>query len=340
MKKILLVYTGGTIGMMKDPKTGELKSVNFDYLYDHVPELSRLQVKLEVHSFSQPIDSSEINLRHWIKLAKLIAENYEKYDGFVLLHGSDTMAFTASMLSFMLQGIRKPIILTGSQLPIGTIRTDGKENLITAVEIAADVNEKGEPVVQEVAVYFEYSLYRGNRSSKVSANQFAAFQSPNYSPLAVAGVNIIYAKDKLFRTALTKTDFHFSLSNEVGVVRLFPGMNPLIYKDVFDFSKVKAVVLETFGAGNAPSSPDLQGLISAFISAGGLVLNITQCSSGAVKQGAYATSSFLQSVGVISGNDLTAEAAITKLQFLLGKFSDIEVVKQAIATNLVGELGA
>jgi L-asparaginase len=201
--KILIIYTGGTIGMIKDQRTGELRSFNFEYIYDHVPELERFNFELKSISISKPIDSSEMTLCHWTDLVEIIEANYHNYDGFVILHGSDTMAFTASTLSFMIQGLTKPIILTGSQLPIGTIRTDGKENLITAVEIAGARDINGEAIVQEVAVYFEYSLYRGNRCSKVSANQFEAFQSPNYRELAIAGVNIEFAQDRLFRTKLT-----------------------------------------------------------------------------------------------------------------------------------------
>jgi L-asparaginase len=204
MTNILLIYTGGTIGMIKNPVTGELESFNFKHIHDHVPELGRLNVHIESISFDEPIDSSEMNLEHWKNMAELVRDHYEQYDGFVILHGSDTMAFSASALSFMLQGLKKPVVFTGSQLPIGTIRTDGKENLITAIEIAGMQDEQGESILQEVAVYFEYSLYRGNRSSKISANQFEAFQSPNYPELAKAGVLIEWQKDRLFRSDLTE----------------------------------------------------------------------------------------------------------------------------------------
>lgn len=339
MRNILLIYTGGTIGMIKDQRTGELRSFDFEYIYDHVPELERLNLRLKSISFEKPIDSSEINFEHWKEIAEIIEKNYESYDGFVVLHGSDTMAFTASALSFMLQGLKKPVILTGSQLPIGTIRTDGKENLITAVEIAAAYDENNEAIVQEVGVYFEYSLYRGNRCSKVSANQFEAFQSPNYPELAVAGVNIDYAKDRLFRSALPSLHVQTTFSKQIGLVKLFPGIPVELYKSLFDKQNTKAVVLETYGAGNAPSDVILQEYITNYIQTGGLVLNVTQCSSGAVKQGTYQTSSFFQKVGVISGGNLTTEAALTKLQYLVGLNCSLEEIKVLLTTSLVGEIG-
>jgi L-asparaginase len=339
MRKILLIYTGGTIGMIKDQRTGELRSFDFEYIYDHVPELERLNLKLKSISFEKPIDSSEINFEHWKEIAEIIEKNYESYDGFVVLHGSDTMAFTASALSFMLQGLKKPVILTGSQLPIGTIRTDGKENLITAVEIAAAYDENKEAIVQEVGVYFEYSLYRGNRCSKVSANQFEAFQSPNYPELAVAGVNIDYAKDRLFRSSFQSLQVQTAFSKQIGLIKLFPGIPIELYKSLFDKQNTKAIVLETYGAGNAPSDATLQEYITNYIQSGGLVLNVTQCSSGAVKQGTYQTSSFFQKVGVISGGNLTTEAALTKLQYLVGLGVSHDEVKTRLATSLVGEMG-
>jgi L-asparaginase len=336
MTKILLIYTGGTIGMIKNPRTGELESFNFKHIHDHVPELSRLNVEIESISFEEPIDSSEMNLKHWTMMAELIEENDALYDGFVILHGSDTMAFSASALSFMLQGLRKPVVFTGSQLPIGTIRTDGKENLITAIEIAGMKDENGAAILQEVAVYFEYSLYRGNRSSKISANQFEAFQSPNYPELAKAGVQIEWQKDRLFRTELSEFSVFTSFKNNVALIRLFPGMNFEFYRAIFSDQHVQAIVLETYGSGNAPSDLLFQELVTSFIERGGIVLNITQCGSGAVQQGAYQTSSFFERIGVISGRNLTSEAALTKIMYLLGKgHSDI---REKLQESLVGEM--
>jgi len=336
MTKILLIYTGGTIGMIKNPITGELESFNFKHIHDHVPELNRLNVQIESISFNEPIDSSEMNLEHWRMMSELVDEHYHLFDGFVILHGSDTMAFSASALSFMLQGLKKPIVFTGSQLPIGTIRTDGKENLITAIEIAGMKDSQGEAILQEVAVYFEYSLYRGNRSSKISANQFEAFQSPNYPELAKAGVQIEWQKDRLFRTELPEYKVFTSFKNNVALIRLFPGMNFEFYRSIFADQQVEAIVLETYGSGNAPSDVLFQELVTSFMERGGIVLNITQCGSGAVQQGAYQTSSFFERMGVISGRNLTSEAAITKLMYLLGNTS--KNIREKLQESLVGEM--
>lgn len=336
--KVMIIYTGGTIGMINDPETGQLKSFDFNHIYKHVPEIHRLYVELTTFSFEEPIDSSEMTPMNWVQIAQTVNDNYDNYDGFVVLHGSDTMAFTASALSFMLQGLKKPVIFTGSQLPIGTIRTDGKENLITAIEIAADKDGQGQSIVQEVAVYFEYSLYRGNRSSKISANQFEAFASPNYVELAKAGVKIEYNFDKLYRSKQSELRFKPTMDNRVALLKIFPGFPAEAYRSLFDRSQIEAIILETFGAGNAPSDNSFRKLIGHYIEGGGIVLNITQCSSGAVQQGKYETSSFFSKIGVISGNDLTTEAALTKMMFLLANEPDKNKLKESLSKNLCGEM--
>nr|WP_299206424.1 asparaginase [uncultured Brumimicrobium sp.] len=336
--KVLLIYTGGTIGMIEDPETGALTAFDFDHLSDQIPELSRINAELKVVSMGMPIDSSDMNPMIWQDIAQQVVDQYELFDGFVVLHGSDTMAFTASALSYMLQGIKKPVILTGSQLPIGTIRTDGKENLITSIEIAASKDKNDESIIQEVAIYFEYSLYRGNRTSKVSAHAFEAFVSPNYLELAVAGVDIKYNSSAFYKTTLPELDYKFKMDDRVALMKIFPGFSTHVYKSMFDIEKVKAVVIESFGAGNVPNNTEFFKMIKNYIEAGGIVINITQCSSGSVSLGKYANSTMLKEIGVLSGEDLTTEAAITKIMFLLGNYTQTEDINRLMQSSLVGEL--
>lgn len=333
---VLMIYTGGTIGMINDPKTGVLKAFDFNHLSAQIPELERLNVSLTAISFGQPVDSSEMDPAKWAEIARIIYDNYATYDGFVVLHGSDTMAFTASALSFMLQGLSKPVILTGSQLPIGTIRTDGKENLITAIEIAASKLENGQARIQEVAIYFEYSLYRGNRTSKISATEFEAFSSPNFPELAVAGVSIRYQHE--YDSADKQLSLFTAFDNRVALLKIFPGFSPEVYKSLFDIQLVKGIIIESFGSGNAPSDERFTVLIKDYISKGGIVLNITQCSTGSVEQGRYETSSFFHEAGVIGGFDLTTEAAVTKLMYVLGKYSHAEEIRNVLSQNIQGEM--
>tara|TARA_B110000285_G_scaffold71461_1_gene82365 strand:- start:2080 stop:3105 length:1026 start_codon:yes stop_codon:yes gene_type:complete len=336
--KILVIYTGGTIGMIKNPVTGQLSNVNFSLIYDHVPELKRLNVELDTMSVVEPIDSSEIQPKDWIDLAEIIRSSYEKYDGFVVLHGSDTMSYTASALSFMFDGLKKPIILTGSQLPIGVIRTDGKENLITAIEIAATSETDGEPLIQEVAVYFDYQLFRGNRSTKYSVENFEAFKSPNYDVLCTAGVEIKYNHIKLYRSKSEVFSLNTNFNTKVVSLKLFPGMNFELYEELFNRDKIDGILIESFGAGNTPSSKVLKGLLSKFIQNGGVVLNLTQCSSGSVRQGLYKTSSLFNELGVISGGDMTSEAAITKLMIALSMTESELSIKELLTSDLRGEM--
>ncbi len=335
--KVLLIYTGGTIGMIEHPETGVLTAFDFDHLNKQIPELSKLDMELKAVSLGMPIDSSDMNPAIWQDIAQQIVDNYDDYDGFVVLHGSDTMAYSASALSFMLQGLKKPVIFTGSQLPIGTIRTDGKENLITSIEIAASKDTEGNAIVREVAIYFEYSLYRGNRTTKVSANAFEAFLSPNYRELAVAGVNIRYNTNALFKTRKRQLHFNPTMDDRVALMKIFPGFSTKVYEQLFDIQHTRAVIIESFGSGNVPNNSAFYELIENYIKDGGVVVNTTQCYTGNVEQGKYANSTTFNQLGVVSGSDITTEAAITKMMYLLGNCSSTDDVKALFEQSLAGE---
>lgn len=336
---VLLIYTGGTIGMIKNEVTGALENFNFNLLLDQVPELKRFDYNIATYTFDPPIDSSDMDLGHWAKIVDIININYDAFDGFVILHGTDTMAYTASALSFMLENLGKPVILTGSQVPIGMLRTDGKENLITAIEIAAAKRADGSPMVPEVCIYFKEKLMRGNRTTKINAEQFNAFRSFNYPDLAKAGITIEYNEGAIRRPDPSKPfKVHFLVEPNVVVLTLFPGILQSMVHTVLNVPGLKAVVLRTFGAGNAPQKPWLIKEIKEATDRGILFVNITQCQAGSVHMGLYETSLALIDAGVVSGYDSTPECAITKLMLLLGHNMPLEDVRRLMDSNLAGEI--
>lgn len=332
---ILILYTGGTFGMTYDAQ-GVLVPFDFTLIMHHLPTLRNLALQLTVISFDKPIDSSNIQPSHWQALASVIAEHYETHDGFVVLHGTDTMAYTASALSFMLDGLRKPVIFTGAQLPISEPRSDARENLITALEVAS-ARKEGRSLVPEVSIYFNYELLRGNRSKKVESMQFDAFDSGNYPPLARAGVKIDYNFSAIRPAGTTELRLRNTLDTNISILKLFPGISEATVTAILETPNLKAVILETYGSGNAPTSSSLLKHLSRAIESGLLVLNISQCPGGRVMQGRYETSRELQLIGVIGGADMTTEAAVTKLMVLLGEFGQART-KELIATDLAGEL--
>ncbi len=338
MTKLLIIYTGGTIGMVNNPQTGALIPFDFEQIQQNVPEMVRLNYQLDVHSFDPILDSSNMHPDIWAKLARIIENKYNHYDGFVILHGSDTMAFTASALSFMLENLGKPVVLTGSTLPIGEIRTDAKENLITALEIAA-TKKQGKAMVPEVCIYFDYQLFRGNRAIKYNSEKFEAFRTPNYPKLAEAGVHLTFFKNYIQQQPKEAFKVHADFNANIGVLKMYPGITPQAVQAVTR-SSVNAIVLETFGSGNTTTAAWFIESLQEAIDAGKVVVDITQCQVGSVELGKYETSKQLQQMGVVSGYDLTFEAAVTKLMYLMGRGLPTPEIAKLMEQSLRGELTA
>ena len=338
--KILLIYTGGTIGMNRNPKTGSLEPFDFEHLLYNVPELKAFDIEIDTFQFQPPIDSSDMSPRHWTDLSHCIADHYNDYDGFIVLHGTDTMAYTASALSYMLENLTKPVIITGSQLPIGQLRTDGKENLITAVEIATARDEEGHAMVPEVGIYFGGHLLRGNRTTKQSAEEFNAFESYNYPHLVNAGVNITYHRERILKPDWKKPmNPHFRLDNNVIIFSLFPGIREDLIRHIIHTPNLKAIVMRTFGSGNAPQSPWLLKALREGTRNGKVIVNISQCMQGAVEMSRYDCGFHLQEAGVVSGYDQTVESAVTKLMFLQSHYpDDPDTIRRLMGQSLRGEI--
>lgn len=336
---LLIIYTGGTIGMVKDRETGALQPFRFENIYKMMPVLENFDYKIEGMTFTPLIDSSNVSPSFWVKLAEVIGSNYEKYDGFVVLHGTDTMAYSASMLSFMLENLNKPVIFTGSQLPMGVVRTDGRDNFINAVEIAA-ARIDNTPVVPEVAIYFENKLMRGNRTNKFNAENFNAFLSGNFPPLAEVGVHIRYNREAILKPNFRNLKVHTKLDTNIAILKLFPGITESVVKSVLEIPGLRGVILETYGAGNAPTDPWFINALTEAIRKDIVIYNVTQCKGGSVEMGKYETSLMLGQIGLVGGFDITTESATAKMMFLLGQGYRGDNLKELLQTPLRGELTA
>jgi L-asparaginase len=336
--KVLILYTGGTIGMVYDESGQHLIPFDFEQIIAKVPELQQFNVLLTVLSLNDPIDSSNISVAHWLELAHIIEEHYNFYDGFVILHGTDTMAYSASALSFLLENLAKPVIFTGAQVPIGKIRTDAKENLISALEIAAAGGAEGKILVPEVAIYFDNLLLRGNRAKKMESNHFDAFKSGNYPPLAVAGIELEFEPTHILPKPEKPFKVYRQLDNRVAILKLFPGISEAVVSCLLKNTGLRGLVLETYGAGNAPTEKWFLDLLREALQDGLVILNVSQCDEGNVNQGLYETSRYLEEMGLIGGADITTEAAITKLMFVLGLNLPAAETKNMLRQNLRGEI--
>lgn len=337
-RKILVIYTGGTIGMMKNPENGALEPFEFKDVYQHLPMLHLIEADVTFEDMLPLIDSSDTNSEFWVRLATMIAAEYDNYDGFVILHGTDTMAYTASALSFLLENLTKPVILTGSQLPLGVMRTDGRENILNSIEIASDMHE-GRPRINEVCIYFQNTLYRGNRTYKENASRFNAFTSSNYPKLAEVGSYIDYNEMYLHHEDPKPLILHNKMDTNVAILKLYPGINPQFIQSALSTPGLRAVVMETFGVGNAPTNPEFIQVLKEAIDKGILMVNVTQCKGGGgVEMGKYMTGKHLADMGILSGFDLTTEAAVTKLMYLLGEGLSNKDIKSWIGCPMRGEL--
>ncbi|MDE0534757.1 MULTISPECIES: asparaginase [unclassified Tenacibaculum] len=337
--KILIVYTGGTIGMVKDYNTGALKAFDFSQISSKIPELQQLNCEISTISFDEPIDSSNMSVEYYIQIADIISDNYDKFDGFVVLTGSDTMSYTSSAISFMFENLQKPVIFTGSQLPIGDLRTDAKENLITSIQVAS-AYENGKPVIQEVGLYFEYKLYRANRTTKINAEQFEAFASMNYPPLAESGVHLNFSYPLLLKSNECDKDLvvRKNLDNHVAILKLFPGITESVVRSFMNIPDLKGIILETYGSGNAPTETWFVDLLEKAVKRGIYIVNVTQCKGGSVILGHYETSSELKRIGIVDGKDITTETAVAKMMYLLGEKLSKEEFKHYFEKPLRGEM--